>query len=313
MGRTGARFAALAAGGLACVLAPAARAAEQAKPFTLQRLGEGVWGAVARPGGGAGSNAAFVLGDDGVAVVDTFQSADAARDLLAAIRARTSLPVRFVVDTHYHLDHVAGNGVFRDAGAVIAAQRNVRAWERVENLKWWGDEVPEAAKKLVRALVLPELTYDDGIDLWLGKRRLVVRALPGHTGSDSVVIVPDAGVVLAGDLFWNRTLPNTTDADTAAWIATIGRLVADHPDDVFLPGHGEPGGVGDVRAFGGYLRALRDEVAGAMAAGRSGDSLVESVLPRLREDYGDWAFFGHFAKDNVVQTEAEERGVKRTP
>src|SRR5581483_10132922 len=169
---------------------------------------------------GAGSNSGFVIGDDGVAVVDTFQSAAAAAQLLAAIRERTPLPIRFVVNTHYHLDHVAGNGVFHDAGATIIANRNVRAWERTENLKFFGANPPADKKAWVESLVLPGIVYDDAIDLFLGSSRILVRFMPGHTGSDSVVIVPDASVVFTGDLFWNTTLPNTIDADTAAWVTT---------------------------------------------------------------------------------------------
>lgn len=294
-------------------VAPPCAAADAPHYFTLHPLGDRVYGAVGRRGSGAGSNAGFVIGDDGVVVVDTFQKAEAAAELLSEIRKLTPLPVRFVVDTHYHLDHVAGNGVFRDAGAAIAAQRNVRAWERSENLKWWGGEVPDAARTLVESLTLPDLTYEEAIDLWLGRRHLEVRSLPGHTGSDSIVVVPEADVVFAGDLFWNRTLPNTTDADTAAWVATVDRLVAEHPQATFLPGHGEPGTLDDVRAFGGYLRALRSDVAEAIAAGANGQALVDAVLPTIREGYGDWAFFDHFAEENITQAEAEQRGTKRRP
>src|SRR3954467_6431968 len=112
----------LVAASLACL---SARADDAPKPFfTLHDLGSGVWAAVAVPGSGAGSNAGFIIGDDGVVIVDTFQSAAAATKLLSVIRERTALPIRFVVNTHYHLDHVAGNGVFHDAGAQIVAQRN---------------------------------------------------------------------------------------------------------------------------------------------------------------------------------------------
>lgn len=303
----------LAVVALVGALATPAVVADAPQYFTLHRLGDGVYGAVGREGSGAGSNAGFVIGDDGVAVVDTFQKAEAAAELLSAIRKLTPLPVRFVVDTHYHLDHVAGNGVFHDAGAAIVAQTNVRAWERTENLKWWGDHVPDAARKLVESLTLPDLTYEDAIDLWLGGRHLEVRSLPGHTGSDSIVVVPDADVVFTGDLFWNRTLPNTTDADTAAWVGTVERLVADHPDASFVPGHGEPGTADDLRAFGGYLRALRRDVARATEAGEDGQALVDAVLPKIREGYGDWAFFDHFAEENITQAEAEQRGTKRRP
>lgn len=300
---------------LACLALPSLlAAAEEPKPFfTLHEVGPGAFAAVAVPGSGAGSNAGFVIGDDGVAVVDTFQSADAAKALLAAIRERTRLPVRFAVDTHYHLDHVAGNGVFRDAGAALVAQRNVRAWERTENLKWWAPNVPPDKKAWVESLVLPDLVYDRGIDLYLGSRHLEVRVLPGHTGGDSIVVVPDADVVFTGDLFWNETLPNTTDADTAAWVTTDGTLASEHPKATFVPGHGEVGKAGDVTAFRGYLEALRSDVAAAREKGLAGDALVSAVHGELAPGYEHWAFYDHFIDQNISQTAAELAGTKRRP
>jgi glyoxylase-like metal-dependent hydrolase (beta-lactamase superfamily II) len=295
------------------LLAGAVSAAEAKRDFTLHEVGPGVFAAVGVPGSGAGSNAGFIVGDDGVAVVDTFQSSAAAEQLLAAIRERTKLPIRFVVDTHYHLDHVAGNGVFRDAGAAIVAQRNVRAWERTENLKWWAPNVPPDKRAWVESFVLPNLVYDDGIDLYLGTRRLEVRVLPGHTGSDSIVFVPDADVVFTGDLFWKATLPNTTDADTAAWIATDERLTAEHPTATFVPGHGEVGKAADVAAFRGYLEALRGAVATARQKGLIGDALVSEVRARLAPGYAHWGFYDHFITPNITQMESELAGTKRRP
>jgi len=96
--------------------------------FNLKQIAPNVWAAI---GPGGQSNAGFVVGDEGVAVIDTFVTTDADGDLskqlaagqlLAEIRRRTDLPVRFVINTHYHLDHVAGNNVFLEAGAGIVAQ-----------------------------------------------------------------------------------------------------------------------------------------------------------------------------------------------
>lgn len=299
---------------VACLTLPGLLWSAEPKPFfALHELAPGVFAAIAVPGSAAGSNAGFVIGDDGVAVIDTFQSADAAEQLLQAIRERTTLPVRFVVNTHYHLDHVAGNGIFADVGATIVAQRNVHGWERTENLKWFGENVPAAQRSWVESLVLPDLIYDDAIDLFLGERRLEVRVHPGHTGGDSIVFVPDADVVFTGDLFWNASLPNTTDADTAAWVRTDSALAADYSEATFVPGHGEVGQAADIAAFRGYLEALRNGVAAAREQGLAGDALISSVRNALAPSYARWAFYDHFIEENIVQTAAELGGSKRRP
>ena len=114
----------------------------------------------------------------------------------------------------YHLDQVAGNEVFASAGAVVVAHRNVRAWLRTENLKFLGDAIKPEDKARVQALKLPDVVYDDHLELYLGKRLLQVRFLRGHTGGDSVVYVPDARVLFGGDLLWKDPVPNLVDAST---------------------------------------------------------------------------------------------------
>ncbi|HYX53569.1 MAG TPA: MBL fold metallo-hydrolase, partial [Candidatus Limnocylindrales bacterium] len=170
--------------------------------FTVKRVAEGVYAAVGADGGKAGSSAGFVVGTNGVIVVDTFTSEGPARDLLAEIRKVTSLPVRFVVNTHYHLDHTGGNAVFAKEGATILAQRNLRGWLRTENLKFFGANPKPEQRAMVENLVLPDMVYSHAVDIFLGTRTVQVRYMLGHTGGDSVVAVPDANVVFTGDLMW---------------------------------------------------------------------------------------------------------------
>lgn len=288
-------------------------AAQASAFFTLHRVGDGVWAAIAVPGSHAGGNSGFVIGTDGVLVVDSFEEPAAARALLEVIHAKTQLPVRYVIDTHYHLDHVAGNGVYRDAGAVIMAQRNVRAWERTENFKFFGDRITPQQKRMVESYVLPEVVYRDGIEIYLGQRKVVVRVLPGHTGGDSIVYVSDANVVFTGDLFWNHCLPNLIDANTKAQIASDDTFVKDYPHATFVPGHGEPGSTTDVSAFRDYLVLLRKTVTVARSKGESGTALMDDVLPQLKRAYGNWSYFDYFARHNVEQTAAELAGTKRVP
>lgn len=281
--------------------------------FQLHDLGHGVWAAIATPNSRAGSNSGFVIGTDAVLVIDSFVDPAAAEELLHVIHDKTPLPIRYVVNTHYHLDHVAGNGIYQAAGAVILAQRNVRRWERTENLKFFGDKITPVQSDMVHSLVLPTIVYDSGIDLYLGDRKVIVRMLPGHTGGDSTVVIPDADVVFTGDMFWNHCLPNLIDADTRAQIASNKTFETDYPGAVFVPGHGETGSSSDVAAFAQYLGSLRNAVAQAQTHKTPRTEFVNAVLPGLKQTYGSWAYFDYFVKRNIEQTADELGHVKRVP
>jgi len=299
--------------------------------FTVKKIGEGIYAAIGADGGKAGSNAGFIVGSNGVVVVDTFEDVAPARDLLAEIRKVTNLPIRFVVNTHYHLDHTGGNAVFAKEGATILAQRNLRGWLRTENLKFFGANPKPEQKAMVEALVLPDEVYSDAVDIYLGTRQIKVRYMLGHTGGDSVVTVPDADVVFAGDLVWQKHLPNLIDATTSDWVKTLEKLLADHPSGTFVSGHGDVASAADVRDFHDYLVALRDAIAKAQSAGKSDQALVDAVLPQLKEKYGNcpdattppaapapptatcWGFFRPFSMRNISQTAAELAGTKKVP
>jgi cyclase len=299
---------------IALVCAARAQEASTASlPFIIKPLGNNVFAAIKSPNSKAGSNAGFVIGDDGVVVIDTFQDADAARQLLAEIQKLTKLPVKFVVNTHYHLDHVTGNAVFAQAGAAIIAHKNVRTWIHTENLKFFGAGIKPEQKAWVDGLLAPSLVYDSALEIFLGSRRVVVRYFLGHTGGDSVVSVPDANVYFCGDLFWKKTLPNLIDGTTDKWADSDAKLVAEGPKASFVSGHGDVGTAEDVLEFKGYLDQLRAMVSGAIKNGLAGDALTNSVFPQLQEKYGSWDFFDHFAKRNIADTEKELRGEKKLP
>ena len=287
--------------------------APDAALFEIKKIGDGVYAAISPGESKAGANSGFVIGDDGVAVIDTFEDASAANVLLDEIRKLTKLPVRFVVNTHYHIDHVAGNGVFAEAGAVVVAHRNVREWIHTENLKFFGEKITAEQKKFVESLAAPSVVYSDSLDLYLGSRHLALHFYPGHTGGDTIVEVPDAHVVFCGDLFWRRTLPNLIDSSTDKWIATLDKLATIAPDGTYVPGHGGVGNASDVKDFRAYLVELRSAVAVAQSAGKSGTDVVNTVLPDLQSKYGSWDFFKYFAKSNIADTAKELKGEKRIP
>ena len=295
----------------------AARTAQATSPvaltFAVKTLGHNVYAAIDDAKGDAGANAGFVIGDDGVAVIDTFENPEASKQMLAEIRKLTQLPIKFVINTHYHIDHVAGNSLFQQNGAVVVAQRNVRTWIHTENLKFFGKDIKPEQRKMVETLGAPDAVYDTGVTLFLGSRRIDVRVFPGHTGGDSVVFIPDANVVFTGDLFWRNTLPNLIDATTSAWIPTLNSLIAVAPDAAYVPGHGDVGNVDDVKNFRDYLAFLREQVGAAVRQDKSGDDLVNAALPAVTEKYGKWELFKYFAKPDISHTAAELRGDKKIP
>jgi len=293
------------------------------RPFQIKLVGPNVWAVIDDAKGDAGANAGFVVGDDGVAVIDSFENEAAARALIEQIHALTHLPIKFVVNTHYHLDHLAGNRVFAQHGAVIVGHHSVRAWIHTENLKFFGDKITPEQKRLVENLLAPEVTYDTGVTLFLGSRRIEVTYMLGHTGGDSVVSIPDSGIVFCGDLFWRKTLPNLVDATTSQWIATLAQFT-EQPKDfmtnsaqpravIFVPGHGDVGNLDDVQDFRDYLVWLRGAVQKAGDSGRQGDGLVAAVLPELTEKYGAWDFFKDFSRSDILDMGAELKGSKRIP
>ena len=145
-------------------------------------------------------------------------------------------------------------------------------------------------------------------------RCIASSGLPGHTGGDSIVVIPDAKVAFLGDLFWRNMLPNLIDASTASWVETLDAIEAMNEQGyTFVPGHGDVGDVRDVAAFRDYLATLRALVAEARTQGTSGDALAQSIVPKLKEKFGQWEFAEPLAEMNVLQTDAEMAGTKRVP
>ncbi len=301
----------------ALIMSPAVAAvAPLATPFELKQIGPGVYAAIDGPQGRSGSNAGFIVGDDGVVVVDAFFNPDAARALLAEIGKVTTKPVRYLVNTHYHADHVGGDAVFREAGAVIIAHRNVHGWVRTENLHLLGgDAISPKSRALVEGLALPDIGVDGNVTLWLGGRRVEVVTVRGHTGGDLVVALPDAKVLFCGDMVWRRTSPNVIDGNVADWIAAVTSFGA-MPDAAvtrFVPGHGDVANAADVADFGAYLQLLATATAEARKSGLGDDALVARVLPRMKARYGDWAAFDYFAPKEIGFMNAELAGTKHVP
>src|SRR5713226_1233151 len=101
--------------------------------FQLVKVADGVYAAIAKSGGLASGNAGFVIGDEGVLIFDTFFTPAAIEELIGEIQALTKLPIKFAVNSHYHLDHTGGNQVLVSLGVPIIAHDNVMKWQTTKN------------------------------------------------------------------------------------------------------------------------------------------------------------------------------------
>ncbi|HVY89050.1 MAG TPA: MBL fold metallo-hydrolase [Hyphomonadaceae bacterium] len=304
---------------VSCIVVLAGSAIAQtpppATPFVLKELGPGVYAAIDGPENKSGSNAGFIIGDDGVLVVDAFQTPVAAKALLDEIRKLTPKPIKFVVNTHYHYDHVMGDSVFAEAGATIVTHPNARVWERTENLNLLGSRASDSQKTAIANLPLAGLTTKEPITFWLGSKRIDVRPEKGHTGGDLVVYVPDAHVLFCGDLLWRKVSPNLIDGTVKDWAATDGAF-AKLPDAAsmkYVPGHGDVATAADVTEFQGYLNDLSAFTKAARAKKLEGDALVAEVLPKMKAKYGSWLAFDYFASKEIGFMSDELAGKKRVP
>jgi glyoxylase-like metal-dependent hydrolase (beta-lactamase superfamily II) len=289
--------------------------APAALPFVLKQIGPGVYAAIDGPEHKAGSNAGFVIGDDGVLVVDAFFNREAARALVAEIRRLTPRPIRYVVNTHYHADHTGGDQALRDAGAVIIAHKNVRGWVRTSNINLFGDRITPELKARIEALPLPDLVTDTDLTDWLGSRKVVVSNVLGHTGGDLTIFVPDAKVLFTGDMLWRKVAPNLIDGSVSEWAASDAAFAA-MPGAAairYVPGHGDVAGVKDVEDFRAYLLDLRRLVGEGREAGLKGDALTQQVAPKLRALHPDWTISERAAAAEIRYMDQELSGTKKRP
>ena len=302
----------LLAGALAL---PAPAFARAPLPFVLKEVGPGVYAAIDGPDHKAGSNAGFVIGDDGVLVVDAFFNQDAARALVSEIRRLTPKPIRYVVNTHYHADHTGGDQALRDAGAIIIAHRTVRDWVRVNNINLFGDRITPELKARIEALPLPDLVTDKDLTVWLGSRKVVVQTVLGHTGGDLTIFVPDAKVLFCGDMLWRKVPPNLIDGSVREWTESDSGF-ARMPGAAtlhYVPGHGDVADVNDVEEFRGYLLDLRKLVGEGRRAKLAGDALVQDVAPKIRALHPDWTISDRAIAAEVKYMDQELAGTKKRP
>ena len=261
---------------VSATLLPASLAAQQeldTVQIRTEQVGPGVYVLF-----GSGGNIGLAVGDDATFVVDD-QFAPLTPKILAAIRAVTPNPVKFVVNTHWHFDHTGGNENLGRAGALIVAHENVRKRMTTgEFIRALNRNIPPADPA-----ALPVVTFTDAVTFYLNGDSLVVQHVaPAHTDGDAIIHFTKANVIHTGDVFHNAGLPfvdRSSGGSIHGIIAAADKIVAMSDGQTrIVPGHGPVADRARLQAWRNALVTLRDQVQRQIAAGRTVDQVLAAKL-----------------------------------
>jgi len=251
------------------VALPSFLAPAQAFAADIERLGGRVSVLI-----GSSCNVLILPGDKDVLIVDDQRRSNIA-ETLAGIRQASDKPVRFVIDTHWHLDHSGGNGTFAAAGAQVIAHRNVRVRRSTEQfMAAYNQHIPADPPE-----ALPTLVYETKLILREGAETVELRHVANaHTDGDTLVRFRSANVIAMGDVFFNHIFPfidRSSGGSIQGMIKGVDlalRMADDHTQ--IVPAHGAVATTAELRAYGQMLK----EVAGQVRAGiRHGQTLAQVV------------------------------------
>ena len=244
----------------------------------VEKVADGLWMLT-----GAGGNIGVSAGPDGVFLVDD-QYAPLTDKIKAAIATVSDKPVRFVLNTHWHGDHVGGNENLGKAGAVLVAHENVRKrMSKEQFIQLFKMTVPASP-----AAALPLVTFAESLSFHLnGEDVDAIHVPPAHTDGDVVVFFRKANVIHAGDTLFNGMYPVVDLSSGGSVDGMIGAadriLAAGDAATKIIPGHGALATKADVKAFRDMLAATRDAIQPLVKAGKTLDE-VKAAKPTAALD-----------------------------
>ncbi len=304
------------------------------KHYSLDPLSDGVYAVIARDGGAAIGNAGLVDLGDATLVIDTFLTPTAAEELRAEAQRLTGRNPRWVVNTHYHNDHIWGNQVFSLEADIIstvetrvliqtAGQQEYDDYRAVtdDRLKTMLAQKAAAKTEAERAtadLMLgyfsglshdfprlqvtpPNLVFEKRMVLYGSKRRAELVTFEGaHTGSDTVVYLPDDGVLFMADLLFVGLHPYVADGNPDRWLEVL-RSILDGTAGIqnakrFVPGHGPVGAPADLERLADYIKESQ-KIARALASDGNGSKPDVASTP-IPAAFANWKL-PHFFYANL--------------
>ncbi|MGB5083844.1 MAG: quinoprotein relay system zinc metallohydrolase 2 [Methylocystis silviterrae] len=281
-----------------------------ARAFSLSEIAPGVYAhqgetsLMTRENMGDIANIGAIVGDEAVAVIDTGGSMIEGRAFLAALREKTQKPIRYVINTHAHPDHIFGNGAFVETGATFVGHKNLPralAARGPHYLSAFRAQMGEALDGVT--IVPPTTTVDQTMTLDLGHREIVLQAWrTAHSECDLTILDPKSGVLFSGDLLFLQHVP-VVDGSLLGFLDVADRLAAIRATQV-VAGHGPlpapwPKALEDQRA---YLMRLTADLRAAI---KKGEGVAAAAKEAGAEEREKWRLFDDYNARNATAGFAE--------
>ncbi len=298
--------------------------------FGLQALADGVIAAIATHGGWAICNSGLIDLGGPLLVFDAFVSPRAALDLRRFAIEHFGQPPQIVIDSHYHNDHIWGNQVFAADAQIFSSMRTreLILTEGMEELRW---NKANAAQRLATLRTQYQNTSDPFQKqeqmLWIGEYEAIVEALPtlrvctpgvtfdsrleihgarracelipfagGHSGSDTILFLPEEGIVFMGDLLFVGAHPFLADGDPQALLRAL-REVSQLKAACYVPGHGPVGSRDDVELLSEYVESCLETARELVKAGKCDEAAINEV--RIPDAFRTWQL-SQFFRSNLA-------------
>ena len=237
-------------------------------------------------------NIGFIIGDQSVAVIDTGGSLKIGRQLLKAIREKTSLPIGYVINTHVHLDHIYGNAAFINENPIFVGHSELpkamllrKEFYETTNQNFLN--IPPEESIQIPPSLLISVNKPQEIDL--GNRKLRLEAFPSaHTNNDLIVVDINTKTAWLADLMFTERTPSM-DGDIHGWINALEKIEKSNYE-VIIPGHGTPPANNNkaIRKIKSYLELLRNEIRQAIDDGMDLQDALDTIA---RSEKNKWELF----------------------
>ena len=295
----------------------------QSDHFTLNQLAEVVYAAIAKPGGGAIANAGIIDLGDRTLIYDTFITPQAARDLLSAAQQVTDREPEIIVNSHFHNDHIWGNQVFSPQANIISTTKtwHLIQTEGKDEIEWVNEfsaaRLEQARKQFESAqdeqsrhdwflwvgywqslvdnmpdlqVRLPNITFDERLVIRGSERTVELIPFDGaHTGSDTILYLPDEEIVFATDLLFVNSHPFLAEGNVKKLQAALQKLLSIKAV-AYVPGHGPLGTADDINLNIKYISTCIE-----MAVKLAGNGNMEATEMDIPNEFSAWELSTFFA------------------